>query len=75
MNNIEIDFIVAIWWTVWHARNKFIFELRKLDPEFSVAKAKAIMDVYQTLKLQNLEEHRSTEDPEMQRGSHPRETS
>lgn len=54
---------------MWHARNKFLFEGKKLDPVVSMAKA--IMDVYQIMQFQNQEGQRSTEDLAMQRWNPP----
>ena len=68
-NKIKIDYVVTIWQVAWHARNKFLFKGKKLDPVVSMAKA--IMDVYRTMQFQNQEGQISTEDLEMQRWNPP----
>ena len=43
----EVEFAIAVWWVLWHARNKFIFEGRNLNPLMIIAKANAIIEAYQ----------------------------
>ena len=43
----EVEFVVTVWKEIWHARNKFIFEGRKLSPVTLIAKAKATIEAYQ----------------------------
>ena len=43
----EVDFVVTAWKEIWHARNKFIFEGKKLSPITLIAKAKATIEAYQ----------------------------
>lgn len=62
----EIEFETAMWWITWHARNKFIFEGKNPDPMFSVAKAKAVVDVYQKVRVKGQISQRSTEGRKVQ---------
>ena len=43
----EVEFVIVVWWVLWHARNKFIFEGRTLNPLMIIAKANAIIEAYQ----------------------------
>ena len=57
----EIEFETTMWQITWHAKNKFIFEGKNPDPMFSVAKAKAVVDVYQKVRVKGQISQRSTE--------------
>ncbi|KAL9423014.1 hypothetical protein AB3S75_035159 [Citrus x aurantiifolia] len=43
----EVEFVIAVWWVLWHARNQFIFEGRNLNPLMIIAKANTIIETYQ----------------------------
>lgn len=32
--------------TIWKARNKYMFEVKKLNPHMSMAKAESLLDTY-----------------------------
>lgn len=47
----EFAQMVAYCWAAWHARNRFVFEGKKLDSLLSFAKAEAIIEAYQRVRL------------------------
>lgn len=65
----ELDFVVAIWWVKWHARNKLIFEGKKPGPIFSTVKAKAVMDAYKKVMVKEQKCTRSKEARKLQEWS------
>ena len=46
LSRADIELLVTIFWVIWHARNKFIFERLKLDPSLSMAKAEVIIKAF-----------------------------
>lgn len=46
LRRADIELLVTIFWVIWLARNKFIFERLKLDPSLSMAKAEAIIKAF-----------------------------
>lgn len=46
----EAELIVVYCWMIWFARNKFIFEGKKLEPRILVAKAESILEAYQRVR-------------------------
>ncbi|KAH9649685.1 putative reverse transcriptase/RNA-dependent DNA polymerase [Citrus sinensis] len=43
----EVEFVAVVWWEIWHARNKLIFEGKRVSPMSLIAKAQAAVEVYQ----------------------------
>ncbi|KAL9443800.1 hypothetical protein AB3S75_017056 [Citrus x aurantiifolia] len=43
----EVEFVVVVWWEIWHARNMLIFEGKRVNPMSLIAKAQAAVEVYQ----------------------------
>lgn len=43
MAKSDLEFVVAFWWVIWHARNKLIFEGKKLKPLILMAKATEVV--------------------------------
>ncbi|KAH9742605.1 hypothetical protein KPL70_003002 [Citrus sinensis] len=70
----EIDYVASIWWATWHARNKLLFEGKKPDPMETVARAKAILDAYQSMQFKEQESPRSIKEKKMQRWNPPPST-
>lgn len=69
MNNwakSEVDYVATIWWVAWHARNKLLFQGKKLDPVGSVARGKVVMEVYQAQQVKERESHGNTVEGNMQ---------
>ena len=46
----EIKLVSFVWWKVWNARNKVIYERKKPNPVISIAKVTATMEAYQRVK-------------------------
>ena len=70
----EIDYVASIWWATWHARNKLLFEGKKPDPMETVARAKAILDAYQSMQFKEQESPRSIKEKKTQRWNPPPST-
>ncbi|XP_015385025.1 uncharacterized protein LOC107176703 [Citrus sinensis] len=47
MSMREVEFVAVVWWEVWHARNKLIFEGKRVNPMSLIAKAQAAVEAYQ----------------------------
>lgn len=54
LDRAEFELLVAVFWSIWHARNLFLFERKKVDPLISMAKAEAVLDSYRRIKASNL---------------------
>lgn len=46
LSKAELELVVSMWWVIWHARNKFVFEGVKLDQGLQMAKAEAVNEVF-----------------------------
>lgn len=46
----EIELASFVWWGVWNARNKVIYERKKPEVAISIAKVTAVMEAYQRVK-------------------------
>lgn len=46
LSKAETEFMMACCWVVWKARNKFIFEGKKMNPLTSLAKAESVVEAY-----------------------------
>lgn len=46
----DIELMVMYCWVAWYARNKFIFERKKIDPRISIAKAEVVLEAYQRVQ-------------------------
>ncbi|XP_015383105.1 uncharacterized protein LOC107175839 [Citrus sinensis] len=51
LNRTDFELLVACFWSIWHARNLFLFEGKKADPLVSMAKAEAVLDSYKRVKI------------------------
>ncbi|KAH9719688.1 reverse transcriptase domain-containing protein [Citrus sinensis] len=51
LNRTDFELLVACFWSIWHARNLFLFEGKKVDPLVSMAKAEAVLDSYKRVKI------------------------
>ncbi|KAH9799265.1 RNase H domain-containing protein [Citrus sinensis] len=51
LNRTDFELLVACFWSIWHARNLFLFEGKKVDPLVSLAKAEAVLDSYKRVKI------------------------
>lgn len=47
MSMREVEFVAVVWWEIWHARNKLIFEGKRVNPMSLIAKAQAAVEAYQ----------------------------
>lgn len=47
----DFELLVILFWIIWHARNKFVFEGTKIDPGISMAKTKAVREAYKTTQF------------------------
>lgn len=43
----DIELMISFCWVAWYARNKFIFEGKKIDPRLSAAKAESVVQAFQ----------------------------
>lgn len=50
LTKVYLELKGAISWVVWHSRNKFIFEGKKIHPRISATKAESIMEAYQRVR-------------------------
>ena len=44
------ELMVALCWSAWFSRNKFIFEGREIDPIISTAKTKSVLAAFQRVR-------------------------
>ena len=51
LNQTYFELLVACFWSIWHARNLFLFKGKKVDPLVSMAKAEAMLDSYKRVKI------------------------
>ncbi|KAH9778879.1 reverse transcriptase domain-containing protein [Citrus sinensis] len=49
----EIEQILAIYWAIWYARNRFVIEGKQEEPKLAAARASAIVESYKRIKTQN----------------------
>lgn len=49
MTKCNLEFMVLVWWVIWHARNKLIFEGKKLSLLILMAKATAVVEAFQRI--------------------------
>ncbi|KAH9727241.1 rnase h domain-containing protein [Citrus sinensis] len=42
----DIEVMVAICWTIWFGRNKFLFEGKKMEPLLTISRAEAMVEAY-----------------------------
>lgn len=54
MSKTEVELMATTCWIVWKARNKPLFEAKKLDPQLSATKAEAVMEAHQKIKVSGL---------------------
>ncbi|KAH9653988.1 putative reverse transcriptase/RNA-dependent DNA polymerase [Citrus sinensis] len=54
-NTRDVALFVSLCWAIWHSRNLFIFERRKEDPRFPVARAEATIEVYRKVKVPQMQ--------------------
>ena len=47
MRKSDFELLISLCWVAWYARNKFIFEGKKIDPRLSTAKAEAVIEAFQ----------------------------
>ncbi|KAL9457035.1 hypothetical protein AB3S75_006131 [Citrus x aurantiifolia] len=50
LSRADIELLVATFWVIWYARNKFVFEGLKLNPNLLLAKAEAINEAFSRTK-------------------------
>ncbi|XP_015381605.1 uncharacterized protein LOC107174895 [Citrus sinensis] len=50
ISKIDFELMTIICWTIWKARNKYLFEAKKSDPHMLVITAGALMEAYQKVK-------------------------
>ncbi|KAL9420636.1 hypothetical protein AB3S75_038247 [Citrus x aurantiifolia] len=43
----DFELLISLCWVAWYARNKFIFEGKKIDPRLFAAKVEAVIDAFQ----------------------------
>lgn len=43
----DIELMISFCWVAWYARNKYIFEGKKIDPRLSAAKAESVVQAFQ----------------------------
>ncbi|XP_015387369.1 uncharacterized protein LOC107177677 [Citrus sinensis] len=46
----EFELLVVVFWAIWHVKNNFLFESKKVDPLISLVKAKAVLESYKRIK-------------------------
>ncbi|KAH9717651.1 reverse transcriptase domain-containing protein [Citrus sinensis] len=46
----DIEVMVAICWTIWYGRNKFLFEGKKMEPLLTISRAEAVVEAYRRVK-------------------------
>lgn len=51
MSKTKFELMATTCWIIWKATNKPLFEVKKPDPQLSVAKAEAVMEAYQRIKV------------------------
>ncbi|KAH9751892.1 putative reverse transcriptase/RNA-dependent DNA polymerase [Citrus sinensis] len=51
----DIEVIVAIYWTIWYGRNKFLFEGKKMEPLLTISRVEAVVEAYRRVKQLKLE--------------------
>lgn len=47
----DLELLVSILWVIRHARNKFVFESLKIDPNHLLAKAEAVNEAFRRTKF------------------------
>lgn len=47
----DLELLVSILWVIWHARNKFVLEGLKIDPNLSLPKAEAVNEAFRRTKF------------------------
>ncbi|KAL9437805.1 hypothetical protein AB3S75_023637 [Citrus x aurantiifolia] len=50
LSRANIELLVTTLWVIWYARNKFVFEGLKLDPNLLLAKAEAVNEAFSRTK-------------------------
>lgn len=50
ISRTNFELMAITCWTIWKARNKYIFEAKKLNPHMSMAKAEALLEAYQRIR-------------------------
>ena len=51
----EMESIVALYWSIWHSRNLFIFKSKKEDSQLSVTEAEAIVQSYKRIHMPKMQ--------------------
>lgn len=51
LSKAELELVVSMWWVIWHAQNKFVFEGVKLDQGLQMAIAEAVNEVFKRTKF------------------------
>ena len=46
-----MEFLVAIFWMTWNARNSWLFKGKKDNPQILVSKAEAVLEAYRRTQL------------------------
>ena len=47
----DVELLVAIFWVIWSARNKFIFKGKRENPQVLVAKVEAVIEAYEKTQV------------------------
>ncbi|KAH9754527.1 hypothetical protein KPL71_015467 [Citrus sinensis] len=51
----DIEVMVAICWTIWYGKNKFLFEGKKMEPLLTISRVEAVVEAYRRVKQLKLE--------------------
>lgn len=51
MDNNEFNYVAAIWWITWNARNKLSFQGKRPNLVLLATKARIVMDAYKKVQV------------------------
>ncbi|KAH9696063.1 putative reverse transcriptase/RNA-dependent DNA polymerase [Citrus sinensis] len=67
----KAELMIMYCWAIWFARNKLIFERKKIEPMVSAAKAESVLEAYQRVRKTGTLHIRNTREESQQRWSPP----
>lgn len=50
LSKADLELMVSMWWVIWYARNKFVFERVKLDPGVQLTRAETVNKAFRRTK-------------------------